>query len=434
MLKRVKIQGYKSLEDVEVHLQPLSVLFGQNASGKSNFLEALQLLSKIATSSNLNDAFRPPYRGKPLESFTLEPNGLRNLLARDKASFSIEVDVKLSQTAIDAVQRQIELIQGKSKESPLREKYLRYRVEIETVPKTGILRIANESLIALKANGSSKKETSFLSAVYDLEHGVLVGWSIEGQHNDIRNVGAGAYESSSLLAARYSPFLQPHLTAMHEEFANWFFYALEPREYMRTPTPAREVLHIGLRGEEIDAFLNTLRTVNEPQFDAVEKALHLFIRAVTGINVSVNNAGEVDLKVMQGQTAIPLLLISDGTLRVLGLLAIASTRERPALLGIEEPENSIHPTSLDLIARFLETRAWSNEQVIATTHSPGLIDILPQESLYVTRKVGEKTVIEPFAAWKYPDTHVVPDEEGDTFLPELTVSERVLRGDFNANN
>jgi AAA15 family ATPase/GTPase len=41
MLKRVKIQGYKSLVDVEVKLQPLSVLFGPNAAGKSNFLDAL---------------------------------------------------------------------------------------------------------------------------------------------------------------------------------------------------------------------------------------------------------------------------------------------------------------------------------------------------------------------------------------------------------
>lgn len=71
MLKRVKIQGYKSLEDVEVHLQPLSVFFGPNASGKSNFLDALQLLSRMTTSSNLNDAFRHPYRGTPLEALTL---------------------------------------------------------------------------------------------------------------------------------------------------------------------------------------------------------------------------------------------------------------------------------------------------------------------------------------------------------------------------
>src|SRR5436190_15964146 len=79
MLKRVKIQGYKSLADVEVKLQPLSVLFGPNASGKSNFLDALQLLSRIATNDSLNDVFSPPYRGKPLESFTFEHDGIQDL-------------------------------------------------------------------------------------------------------------------------------------------------------------------------------------------------------------------------------------------------------------------------------------------------------------------------------------------------------------------
>src|SRR5579859_4532084 len=100
MLKRVKIRGYKSLVDVEVNLQPLSVFFGPNASGKSNFLDALQLLSRIATSKTLNEAFEPPYRGKPLESFTFGPEGIQSLLAQERVAFSIEVDVELSEKII----------------------------------------------------------------------------------------------------------------------------------------------------------------------------------------------------------------------------------------------------------------------------------------------------------------------------------------------
>ena len=49
MLKRVHIKGYKSLQDVEIGLCPLVVLFGPNAAGKSNLLDALQLLSKLGT-------------------------------------------------------------------------------------------------------------------------------------------------------------------------------------------------------------------------------------------------------------------------------------------------------------------------------------------------------------------------------------------------
>ena len=62
MLKRVHIKGYKSLVDVELCLEPLTVLIGVNASGKSNFLDALQLLAGLATSRTVKQAFDPPYR------------------------------------------------------------------------------------------------------------------------------------------------------------------------------------------------------------------------------------------------------------------------------------------------------------------------------------------------------------------------------------
>ena len=87
MLTRIVIKGYKSLVDLDVQLQPLSVLFGPNAAGKSNFLDALHLLSRIISSRTLKEAFEPPYRGKPLESFSLGQGGIPELVARDSASF-----------------------------------------------------------------------------------------------------------------------------------------------------------------------------------------------------------------------------------------------------------------------------------------------------------------------------------------------------------
>ena len=105
MLKRVRVEGYKSLEDAEARLEPLTVLFGPNAAGKSNFLDALQLLSKLGTSPTLKDAFDPPYRGKPLESFTVGDGGLKGLIEREYLAFSIEVDLELSDTVVQAIDR-----------------------------------------------------------------------------------------------------------------------------------------------------------------------------------------------------------------------------------------------------------------------------------------------------------------------------------------
>src|SRR5437867_4260350 len=135
MLKRVKIQGFKSLADVEVHLQPLSVFFGPNASGKSNFLDALQLLSRMTTSNRLKDAFEPPYRGISLESFTFGQKGIESLLMQEKAAFVIEVDVEISQTTTDAIKNTMQLLKGVEVKEYIRQKYLRYRIEIEMLPQ-----------------------------------------------------------------------------------------------------------------------------------------------------------------------------------------------------------------------------------------------------------------------------------------------------------
>jgi predicted ATPase len=416
MLKRVKIQGYKSLVDVEVHLQPLSMLIGPNASGKSNFLDALQLLSRIATSNSLRGAFDPPYRGTPLESFTFGPNGIKDLLAQERVSFTIEVDVELSPATVDAVNSQAQELRrlkpkiiregGKTNPSldlsPVQERFLRYRIEIETSPKTGILHVADEKLIVL-----------------DEGEIIVSGVSLD------RNAG---HPLQSVLSTPPYFHLSPYVVAMCQELASWYFFYLEPRERMRIPTPVKEVRHIGLMGEEIAAFLNTLHAGDEVQFKAVEKALNMVVPSITGIDVSVNNYGEVELNLMEGQTPIPARVLSEGTLRVLGLLALSGAKDRPSLIGFEEPENGIHPRRMRLIASLLRTRAASGTQVIVTTHSPLLPDLIPHESLYVCRKRKGRTVIEPFSAWELPDVEKALDDEEE----DLTISERILRGDFDA--
>ncbi len=200
---------------------------------------------------------------------------------------------------------------------------------------------------------------------------------------------------------------------------------------MRAPNTVREVRHIGMMGEDLASFLNTLRTLDERQFKSVEKALHMIIPTVNGIDVGVNDLGEVELKLIEGKTPIPSRLLSEGTLRVLGLLALGGAKEPPALLGFEEPENGIHPRRIRMIADLLKNRTASGEtQLIVTTHSPILPDMLSDENLFVCLKERGQTVIKPFSTWgvlgRKDDIDKVLDAE------ELSASERIMRGDFDA--
>jgi predicted ATPase len=302
---------------------------------------------------------------------------------------------------------------------------LRYRIEVGISPKSGALHIADEYLVALGKDLQPKSRPQpFLERVKDRIH-----LRMEGQSHP--TYFERYLDHAIVSRPHYAPHY-PHLTALKKELQSWFFYYFEPRERMRAPTSVKEVRHIGLMGEELAAFLNTLRNLDPRQFGAVEKALHSLIPSITGIRTEVNKVGEVELSLMEGAVAMPARVVSEGTLRTLGLLALSGAKEPPALIGFEEPENGVHPRRIRDIAKILESRAASGDtQLIVTTHSPILPDHILDECLFVCRKKDGSTIIEPFSSWGA----LARRSDIDSALEDterLPVSQRMLRGDFDA--
>ncbi len=431
MIRRIRITGYKSLRNLEVQVEPLSVLFGPNAAGKSNFLDALQLLSRAVSSRTLKEAFEPPYRGTPLESFSFGPQGIAANLQRERLQLAIEVDVELSERTVARVEKQIaEMRSGNGGETRrsayVRERKLRYRLAIEILPRSGILRVADEYLAALRDDRKLKESRK----AFIEKQGQRLHLRLEGQaHPTYHETGL----DHTLVSRPLYPPHYPHITALRQELSDWAFFYFEPRERMRAANPVKEVRHIGLMGEELAAFLNTLRATDPKQFEAIEKALHTLVPQIRRIDVQPNELGEVDLRLGEDGVLIPARLVSEGTLRMLGLLAVASAKEASTLIAFEEPENGIHPRRIRLVAEFLKTRAQAGgTQFIVTTHSLLLPDLLPTESLYVCRRRDNGTVIERFE-------HIGPLFKGSTIEGALDDKEDIeppsvgiLRGDFDA--
>ena len=104
-----------------------------------------------------------------------------------------------------------------------------------------------------------------------------------------------------------------------------------------------------------------------------------------------------------------------------------------ALVGFEEPENGVHPGRIRLIADLLKTRASLGQaQYTVTTHSPFLADLLPDESLFAVRRIDRRTRIDPFSTWGPLARRNNIDDALEDRRDELLVSERILRGDFDA--
>jgi predicted ATPase len=91
---------------------------------------------------------------------------------------------------------------------------------------------------------------------------------------------------------------------------------------------------------------------------------------------------------------------SDGTLRVAGIVSALLQEPPLAVLGVEEPELTVHPGALPLLVDFLR-QASQRSQVVITTHSPELVDLLDVEEIRVVdRRDGATTVKAMKAAQK----------------------------------
>ena len=86
---------------------------------------------------------------------------------------------------------------------------------------------------------------------------------------------------------------------------------------------------------------------------------------------------------------------SSGTLRVLALMTALHTSTEAKLIGIEEPENYVHPGALSSFVEHLGS-VGENIQLVVTTHSPLVLDALGDPSVVrVVRRDGKKgTVVE----------------------------------------
>jgi predicted ATPase len=429
MIRRVHIKGYKSLRDVEIELQPLTIVFGPNAAGKSNLFDALGLVSRIATSKTLREAFHQ-HRGAPLEAFYYADTGLEGLFKKKTAQFTIEVDIRLSEDVVktveDRVQQVREEVPGREDlaERPRRtvvERDLRYSVTIQIATDTGYLQVLSERLTALKADGTGEKRSraAFISR--------------EGNKIRLRRErGAGRpteYDVGldySLVSTPLYPPHYPHVSAFKEDLARWRFYYLEPG-VMRKPTPIKVVDALGPEGADLAAFYNFLKSENPSSFNDINRALDQLVPTIRGLDVVRSNDGFLHLLIDEDGVFFSARVISEGTLRLLALLAITNSPTPPTVIGYEEPENGVHPRRLKLIADLLENAAIENRtQIIVNTHSPILPEYFDNDALFVCGKVGHETVIQKFTS----DGLLFKAQEIRAAFDETPLSERILRGDF----
>lgn len=375
MLKRLAVRGFKSLQNVEVSFPRMTVLFGPNAAGKSNLLDAIQALSRIGALRTLADALAEPIRGYPIEAFSFPPDGLAGLLGAEAARFSLEADLTRERDAF------------------------RYRVEVEIAPGSGKLAVADEYLSELGKDGQPKGTP----AIEKGDRALFVGRKTEAGRRREEPLGLNftILSDPRLNAPKYRTIEQAR-----SEISEWRTYYLDPRVAMRVAQSPSDVRDIGVLGGDIAPFLYKLRAEHPKHFQAISRTLRSIVPSVEELTVDLDKRrGTLDLLIRQGGVDYSSRIVSEGTLRVLALCAIAVNPWGGSLLAFEEPENGVHPRRLELIATLLLSLALEQgRQVVVTTHSPLFCNAVlkgarsrPQDiGLFHVRREGQATIAQKF--------------------------------------
>lgn len=415
MITRVKIRGYKSLKSVDVQLQPLTVFIGPNATGKSNLFDALSLLSRCVTAKTITEAFKD-HRGTPVETFFYGAGGLDWLLKQPTVQFTIEVDIELSPGVVEITNQRIREMRSKQAQS-VRETHLRYTLTVGMTMESGHLGVREEQLAAFNPG-----DIETVSAKPFIQHlGNKLGLRVEDQEKVYEYPVGKDY---TLVSTAYPPS-HPYLVAFREELSRWRFYYPDPKT-IREESLLKEAEVLGPLGADVAAFYNTLRTRNLRQFDALKRTLPLLLPEVQDLAIERTTEGLLRLAVMEHGVAYSARVISEGTLRVLALLAITNPLTLTTVIGYEEPENGVHPRRLQLIAELLKNTASAGRQVLVNTHSPQLPEYFEPNAVVLCGKNNGATTFTPLKNLG-PEFQAGQIEQA---VEETPLTERVLRGDF----
>jgi predicted ATPase len=172
----------------------------------------------------------------------------------------------------------------------------------------------------------------------------------------------------------------------------WGFFDPSP-VLLRRASSADPAATLVALGRNLAARLFSLLTERPADFDRVVSATKNILGVPQALDFRVTEQGIYFTQAEPGlEYRVHQIGASSGTLRILALMTALLGESEAGLIGIEEPENHVHPAALEAFAEYLRACA-AERQIIVTTHSPLLLDYLgTPEAVCVVRRTDEGTV------------------------------------------
>ncbi|ALK29349.1 AAA family ATPase [Burkholderia plantarii] len=417
MLTKLRVKGFKSLNDISVDFGPFTCIAGANGAGKSNLFDAIMFLRDLADMPIIAAAHQVRDRGGR------RSGSVGSIFTRHKGGaasrMELEAEFLVSSEVIDDFNRRGEP----------HATHLRYRLVLEYLldERSGSERIGlcEESLTYIPKSEFRKslfphslwfwesvkggvKTSPFISTTIEPHDGsttINIHQDSGNSRGRPESIPASGMERSALSSV--NTIDRPTALAARREMQSWALLQLEPSA-LRQPddfsTPSD--IHVAPSGAHMPA---TLRRLNR---DAeVANRLAELIPDVAELGVEVDEARQLKTLHLTNRDGIryPAKALSDGTLRFLALAIIHADFESGGVICLEEPENGIHPSRIEAMAKLLRDMAvdpkWRVDegnplrQVIINTHSPSLVRKLKPEDLVVCRQRRQGGA--PFSAFEF---------------------------------
>jgi predicted ATPase len=405
MLTRVEIDGFKTFENLKVNLQPFVAIVGPNATGKSNFFDALRFLSRLAE-FDVRTAMAD-LRGEPEELFRQTASGLS-----DRMKFAVEV--LLEPEGVDSFGRKYEV----------KTRRLRYEIELllmrdgDGVPRRitvdhescwPILKKDEQCIFIKSAKNISygDKRTAFIDTKEEnFNDEEKIKAFLVGQDGPSNNKEKGpkrgrpmtlpAAEASRSALSTIATAEFPHLYALRELLKSVRFLEINPQA-ARKASDRFEKTTLKSDASNLAAVLANLkeRTATPERPDGAVNDISLdlasLIPSVQAVEVFNDvNAKEYSFGVKTTEKLqFSARVISDGTLRLLALLTVLNDPEHRGVLCFEEPENGVHEGRIPALIGFLREAAARGEdlangplfQILVNTHSPAVMAALEDNEI-----------------------------------------------------
>ena len=338
-INRVKIRGFRRLREVDLIVKPFMVLIGANGVGKTSLLDAFALLSASA-SGKLNSALS-------------ELGGLSSLLTRGKSEeLSLLVDMEVPGY------------------QPLEyEVHLGPRGTGHSISREVLSQMRGEHKGPFKHIDSSDRDVRY----YEIDKYELVrpNW----EHNPM--------ETS--LSQVPKMFRQPEeLRRILATATQYHVLDVGPRAPVKLPQQMKPASLPGSDGGDLVPYLYYLRESDKDRFAAIVDTLKVAFRDFEALSFPPVAAGMLAMTWKDKNFEKPLYMneLSEGTLRFLWLVSLLQSPSLSTITMIDEPEVSLHPELLSLLADLMREAA-KRTQLIVATHSERFIRFLRPEEVVV---------------------------------------------------